>query len=766
MITDLKHVKNIGRFETIRLDPDLIFKKLVLIFSENGQGKTTLCAIMRSLTTGDPAPIQERRRLRAQTPSQAVFVVDGKDVAFDGNTWRSRGPEILIFDDHFVDASVYSGLRVTPGNRENLHEIVIGKEGVELNRKVRDLTAKIAEFQNAVRTKERALSHLDLGGYSIDDFCQLSLPHDIDEQLSSARQMISLLKEAEAIRNAPAFDPLGLPDLEIGRIKEILQATLPDLQSTALNAVTDHVKFLADSHAEEWVSKGIELSKEQDSCPFCGQDLSGSTLLTHYQVYFSETYITHKSQIAEAKSRVLKKLSGDQLARFQRKVQCSRERYNFWSRFLPFPAFDIDSDQLERCWIEAREKLSKVLDKKAANPLEPQCLNTAAQKAVEKYDAHAGQLLETTTELLDKREEIDLTKEQASRQTLAAAKAKLAQIETIKRRHEKENGEKCSAYLQAKQEKQSAEIEKKCVREALDIHRKTVFDAYGTSINEHLRKFNAGFQFGNLKSSNPRGRPSLSYELIVNRGRVPLFKQAGPAPSFRTTLSSGDRTTLALAFFFAMLKGRSTLHNTIVVFDDPCSSLDDGRSFSTAQEIRSLLGEAEQVIVLSHSQAILARLWDKYPKLNTSTIKIRNAGQDTSKFELWDAKAVALTDYDMLHKLLREYIRESKGNPQSVAPALRNVLEGFLRVVFAEYFPPGKMLNDFIVAAKARKASGNPIISDNALDELCKLREYANQFHHDTSSTCQENLSHVNETQLRGYAERVIEFTRATRLNR
>ena len=765
MITELKHIRNIGRFEIIRRDSDLKFKKLALVFSENGQGKTTLCSIMRSLTTGDPTPIRERHRLSANTSSQAVLVVDGNDAVFKGDTWKSSGPEILIFDEHFVDTNVYSGLSVTPGNRQHLHELVIGEEGVKLSRKAQALTRKIAELQKVVRTKESLISRSVLGQYSIDDFCQLSLPDDLDEQLSGTQKRISLLREAEAIKKMPAFEPLGLPDLGIERIKDTLQAALPELESTALDAVTAHFIHLDDSKAEAWVSKGIELSADRNQCPFCGQDLSKSTLLVHYQGYFSETYTAHKVQIAEAKRRLLEKLGGDRLARFQRKVQLSKDRHNFWSRFLSLPAFDIDPDKLASNWVAARDGLVEALDKKAANPLEPRGFNAAVQEAVEKYNALAESVLATNAELIDKRVEIDLAKEQASRQNLAIVEAQLAQLETTKNRHEKDNAVKCSEYLQAKQAKQDAELQKKRVRSALDTHRNEVFNTYETAINQYLGRFNAEFQIVALKPSDPKGTPSSSYELAVNRGIVRLATLASPAPSFRTALSSGDRTSLALAFFFAMLKGRSTLNNTIVVFDDPCSSLDAGRSLSTAQEIRGLLGQAEQVIVMSHSQAILACLWERVDKQHTSTMQIRNAGQETSKFEVWDAKAAALTEYDRLHKLLREYIHESRGNPQMVAPALRIVLEAFLRVVFVEHLSPGKMLKDFINIASQRKRDGAEIISDDALVELDKLREYANGFHHDTSPTWQEKLSNVNETQLRGYTERVIQFTRATRLD-
>ena len=760
MITKLEYVQNIGRFETVKHDPGLTFKKLGLVFSENGQGKTTLCAIMRSLTTGDPTPILERHRLSAKTLSKVVLEMDSSKAAFDGIAWTSNGPEVLIFDDHFVETNIYSGLNVTSGNRQNLHELVIGEEGVKLNREVQDLTRSIADLQKALREKEHAMPTNILGGLSIDDFCSLPLPDDLDEQLSGAKKSVLILREAEGIKKTEVFEALGLPGLGIESIEETLQAALPELESKALDAVTAHFKSLDNSQAEVWVSEGMELSAERSSCPFCGQDLSGSTLLTHYQVYFSEAYATHKSRIADTKSRVLEKLGGDRLARFQRKVQLSKDRYDFWSRFLSLPAFDIDSDELANCWAAVRDGLVKALDKKATDPLEPQVLNGDVREAVEKYNDLAREVYSTTTALLAQHNEIALAKEKASHGNLASAKAQLARLETIERRHEKDTTTKCSEYLKASQGKKTAENQKVVARAALDKHRKKVFGTYQTAINEFLGKFNADFEISALKPSDPKGLPSSSYELVVNRGRIGLTTAKSPGPSFRTALSSGDRTTLALAFFFAMLKERSDLDNMIVVLDDPSSSLDDGRALSTVQEIRGLLGRAEQVIVLSHSRGFLVRIWEQTDKEHTSTMQIRPTGQEASNFEVWNAEAAALTEYDRLHKLLREYSYKSTGDPEKVAPALRVVLEAFLRVAFAEHLPPGKMLKDFFSIAQQRKADGASIISDGALDGLNNLREYANQFHHDTSKNWQGNLSNVNETELKGFSKRVIQFTR------
>ena len=131
-----------------------------------------------------------------------------------------------------------------------------------------------------------------------------------------------------------------------------------------------------------------------------------------------------------------------------------------------------------------------------------------------------------------------------------------------------------------------------------------------------------------------------------------------------------------------------------------------------------------------------------------------------STIEAWDAEAAAISEYDRLHKLVREFASAGTGQAQSVASALRVLLESFLRVAFVEHFPPGKLLGDFLSKAKQLAQAATPILSEKSYTELDNLREYANQFHHDTSKAWQENVSNVNETQLKGFANRVLAFTR------
>ena len=82
-------------------------------------------------------------------------------------------------------------------------------------------------------------------------------------------------------------------------------------------------------------------------------------------------------------------------------------------------------------------------------------------------------------------------------------------------------------------------------------------------------------------------------------------------PNFRNTLSAGDKSVLALALFLAQCNADSELNDTIVVLDDPFTSLDNFRRQFTAIEIRRICERAKQTIVLSHDKGFLRLLWDK-----------------------------------------------------------------------------------------------------------------------------------------------------------
>ncbi len=134
MINQLQLLRNVGVFESVVGNANVAFARLTLIYAENGRGKTTLTAIFRSLASGDPIPIAERKRLASQNHPHVLLDCDGGPPAamFENNEWNRTIPNLAVFDDVFVDDNVCSGLEVASEHRKHLHELILGAQGVIL----------------------------------------------------------------------------------------------------------------------------------------------------------------------------------------------------------------------------------------------------------------------------------------------------------------------------------------------------------------------------------------------------------------------------------------------------------------------------------------------------------------------------------------------------------------------------------------------------------------------------------------------------------
>ena len=122
---------------------------------------------------------------------------------------------------------------------------------------------------------------------------------------------------------------------------------------------------------------------------------------------------------------------------------------------------------------------------------------------------------------------------------------------------------------------------------------------------------------------------SSSYQLVINKTAIDLGdgRTPGHRPSFKNTLSAGDRSTLALAFFLANLKGLDPEPATrIVVFDDPFNSQDAFRRLRTIHAIKKVGLDCAQVLVMSHDAGFLRQVWKKCPVDQRIALQIAEQG--------------------------------------------------------------------------------------------------------------------------------------------
>ncbi|MCR9118896.1 MAG: hypothetical protein NXI22_18330, partial [bacterium] len=119
MLRKIVTIKNVGRFINSAApgNPDL--SRYTLIAGGNGFGKTTICAILRSLKTGEAAHVAGRKTLGVEAPIGIELLMAAGMSRFNGEAWNATCPGLAIFDGVFVAENVHSGEVVDIEHRRN-----------------------------------------------------------------------------------------------------------------------------------------------------------------------------------------------------------------------------------------------------------------------------------------------------------------------------------------------------------------------------------------------------------------------------------------------------------------------------------------------------------------------------------------------------------------------------------------------------------------------------------------------------------------------
>jgi len=756
----IRLLRNIGQFDSVSSCANIALPRLVLVYADNGRGKTTLSAVLRSLGTGDPIPIVERHRVGAANPPHVVVQPgSGAAITFQDGAWTQALPNVAVFDDVFVDENVYSGLSVDPEHRQNLHELILGSQGVALSKAFRALVDRIEEHNRALRQKGDAIPANVRGSLNAEEFCALQPRPAVDEEIQAAERTLAAARDQASIRNAAAFDSLDLPTFDLASTEALLARDLGSLDMAAVARVQAHLAGIG-AGAENWIADGMRRVQSSGSpaCPFCAQELSGSPLVAYYRTYFSAAYEDLKRVIARAIGDLDSTHSGAVPAAFERGVRVWGERRQFWSRFCDLPDVGLDTAVAARVWLAARDAVRNSLAAKQAAPLERIELSAGTRAAVEAFDRYRLRVDQLSESLQAANATIRVVKEQAASGNPAALAADITRLKALKARFSPELTPLCGAYLAEKKTKTETEEKRARAREALDAYRTSVFPSYETAINLYLGKFGAGFRLTNVASSTTRAGSACTYSVAIGNASIPVGGSIGAgAPSFRTALSAGDRNALALAFFFAILDRDSSLKDKVVVIDDPITSLDEHRKLTTVQEIRRLAGNAAQVIVLSHSKAFLCEIWEGADKTCREALEIGRDGAG-STLRGWVIHHDLITEHDRRHAQLRSYLESSGSGSRKLAEALRPVLEKFLPVVYPDHFAPGDVLGKFVNLCRQHIGGKDQILDAQRTQELDDILSYANKFHHETNRAYETEA--VNDGELVGFVQRTLAFTR------
>ena len=764
MIQRINFLRNIGTFGSTSTGASFALNHLVLLYGENGSGKTTLAAILRSLSTGEPLSIDERHRLGSKHDPHVVLECDTKPptVKFQNGSWNYVLPSIRVFDDVFIDQNVYSGLDVGPKHRQQLHNLILGEKGVTLQSRIAALVSRINQHNTDLQAKAHSISQHIQGGFSVDQFCALTKLPDVDSQLATVERSLKAASNQESIQRASSFQTIALPRFDISAIKGLLATDLPVLDKAAENNVLRHVHELG-STGEGWVAAGVGHMNRQDDtrCPFCGQRTTGVTLIDHYRAFFSDSYTALKEQVATTYDDIQRTHGDGAQAQFKHAITTAKASSAFWAQYCNVPAIELETEDITRSWRTARDLIAACLKSKQASLLEPLDLQSTVLAAVSDYNFHRDQIAGVNQSLNSANNVIDNVRRQAQ---ITDTKPMIDRIDILKAsklRHSPLLDPLCTDYLQEQKCKTQTEAKRAAARTALNEYRTNVFPKLQHKVNYYLQRFNAGFRIDSLKPSNigSGSGSTCTFSLVIRETSVAANQVGGTTakPTFRNTMSAGDRNTLALALFFSSLDQDPKIKETIVVIDDPISSLDDHRAMTTTQEVRNMAKRTKQMFVLSHNKRFLCNVWDKTDRSQCVSLKIV-PDADESTIASWDVKRDAITEHDYRHKLLQGFADTGSNPSRELAQSIRLHLEGFLRVAFPGHFPPERLLGRFVGICHENLGQHSEVLSAGTLQGLEEITEYANRFHHDTNPAWE--TAQINSIELRGYVKRTLSFAR------
>jgi wobble nucleotide-excising tRNase len=663
------------------------FLKYNLIYGFNGSGKTTLSRVLCSLSLG---------KLHRELPEESVFrflLADGSSV--QNQNLEKLKDKFIVFNVDFVE----DNFSWAEGNAKSIVYLgsamsEAGKKLEEKKKALEKLTDDIGNIAKEIASTEKGLaSYFTDLGRTIKERTKLpnynagNLKSDYEkfqiethsgislEDYQSASQKVLLSQSKPIISN---IDETVLPKDLLDKAKSIC-LEVPDLK-----IVKDLVGY---EDLLDWIKEGLDYhtSKSLEDCKFCGSKLTVERIVLLTKS-LNNKFDRMKSELTDLLEEI--GVFVDYLNKLQPQAPLSSSIYS---------ELATDIDQSKQKYYEAIESVRNALNKLSLSlKNKSQNLKTSLDITEINVDViNAFTTLETETARLNaiigrnnkKSEAFETEKSQAietvivyslisERQTVSSKKKQLNQLNS-------ELAEKTSKSAETSKEVENLSKEVSDHGKAADV------------INDLLQNYLGHSELS--LSLNETGY------LILRHGK-PL---CGP-------ISEGEKTAISLCYFISKLNedGKSP-QSSIVVLDDPISSLDTKARSYASNLLQSHLNDSGQLFILTHNLHFMneCKKW-----LRGRTRSKTNTGQPkepTARFYFLEAlldekinrrvsKLCALpkllseydTEYHFLFSQVLNTSRETEHLKLHFYYTLPNVMRRILETFFAFKIPRSQNFTD------------------------------------------------------------------------
>ena len=510
MLERFESVNKVGLFEDYSHSPGRDLGEVTLIYGENGVGKSTLAAILDSLRERNAGEIIRRRSLPGDVAPTVAVRLGGKVYTFDGRDWDDQLPydTLDVFYPGFVTRNVHAGTAVDSDHRRNLCELVLGRKAVEK-------VTRLAQADNAGRAAlaemnaiEKQLQLLIKKPDTLETF--LGLPNDakIDEHIEKVRAELKQAQSKDAILARAVPKAVALPTVDRNAITTLLQKSADGIGADVAGVVRAHINQHLDNDGEDWLAYGARHTGTDNKCPFCAQDIAGSSLVATIRSYFSAEYRAYTELLSLEIQAIRDQLGTAAFphirAAFSAQVAVAAQ----WADEMPIDQSAIATTltDAEAVWKSAAGKLGAVVASKQTKPIE-RMEPALAEEALAEYEPAVAMLVKVNDIL-------SASGKKAQERKAALSKADTAEIEQRLRRLENQKV-RFEPLAQDLLGKRNAHIEKRTnldgektgLKKEIDEHASRVVGKYQNGINHYLEHFGCDIR---IESIEPRF-PSLNF---------------------------------------------------------------------------------------------------------------------------------------------------------------------------------------------------------------------------------------------------------------
>ena len=676
--------KHIGPI--MELEGKLSPKGQNLLFATSGTGKSFISRALRALD----GPIEEGQKdidpadvVSEESSDGALSLLEGTaeitKIAFDktfGNITRSPSQYIFhVFSSDYVGAELASRSYVLDGDID--HQIILGKENLELQDKEDELAMVDGELREAIRAlrkafqkgKDKLQSDLSIRanlqefkGLDLDKCRKLARRPEKFPMSADILAQFNALKAVPTDPDKPTTFPVLSVKLDVDAVRGLLNRKID--QSTIAAEVKAKIE-----EDREFFERGVKLVGDDKECPFCAQtlDADAKAAIDAYVAYFADAEATARTSIRRIKGQTV--AIREELNRREASQNQAIIRYDALKAAFPsLSATALDTDKAHRDeMVELLDELDALLDEKAGDLTRSIALRE--DFGIERSQAKINDVRETNRTRIEK---LNSTVDNSTSERLA-----------LQRRG-------CSAFNYGFRDDNKAALEELTTKEAQRAALAEEIEALKKSSGDKVEaREKVADTLEELIRFAFHGRYSFDREnFSVKRDKKDMVRGSD------RTLSDGEKTVLAFCYFVAQshlkIEEVGDYRKLYLIVDDPVSSVSFDYVYCICQILKTLRIDGGDIRINTNGSVRPKLLILTHHDFFYNVVLNNNVVQKSALFQLVSRghkhEVVNQKDFVAPHVFHLQHIIDvatanTAPNP-STPNAVRSVLEGIWRFAY------------------------------------------------------------------------------------